>query len=99
MPSWGPDLVNKLILFYSILHKLFVDIREFDTSKINVYLSWLPTVSCYYSTVYYYLTIFSVRLTDLYKKGNLNSSIQDTGTSHSDFYRTIFLAGFRHRLF
>ena len=40
MPSWGPDLVNKLILFYSILfYRCYVNGITVEPSNTNKYIT------------------------------------------------------------
>ena len=42
MPSWGPDLVNKLILFYSILYQCENGLKLFN---IGVHLNCLNSIA------------------------------------------------------
>jgi hypothetical protein len=39
MPSWGPDFVNKLILFYSILY-MYPAILQLNSSPIDIILDY-----------------------------------------------------------
>ena len=79
MPSWGPDLVNKLILFYSILfyyHRMGVT-PEIGTSRSgNLLLQALIEGKKSYFCLYFFQIFMSKKMfvdrLDNYKIDNLH---------------------------
>ena len=44
MPSWGPDLVNKLILFYILFYRIYLKVDEQISFFFQIYIGWFVHV-------------------------------------------------------